>query len=1041
MSIRTVTYFLCLLLLHRTAYGQGLSFHHLNTTHGLSDNNVNAVTTDKNGFLWIGTSNGLNLYDGRTLTVFKTDKTPELASDIISGLICDSRNRIWVGTVSGVTMIDEQRIFHRIVLADTLRDYDAKTQVDTRSYGVIILSNKGHFYFNEKNNKWELLKFSGDIIMKEYYADGVMFSPDSLLVVAQHKAIFMVDYRNKKEVLRVPLRYVNTACRLNDSAIFASDVWGGISVVNIRTAKIEKTMTLDIISQGAKRTVSVIRMRNASDNRIIITTRMDGIFIYDPITGQFAQLKHEVHDPQSLPVNQTASIHCEENGSVFITTRNNGLAYFNIYPAAVKTISYFTDRQGNIFDVFVNMIRKDRNGDYWIAAFDRLIHWDPQTNLSTYYYYYYPVKNLPDIKLEIVSVCIDNENKVWVSTSGGIGLLNKNTGKFEIFDNGFVNKDSLLKSNNVRDLTIDRDGFIWAISNRGVYRINPSSKKFEDFKQHPLLRQLFGKSFLTVYADGQDNIWFGGNDCGIYHWNRIAGTLKNYSIKNKLPSNDCYSLLQTATGDIYAGTPKGMAIIRNDSVVKIFTKDNGLRLNRCEGLLEDDAGNIWIGNDDCIICFNPAGQSFRYFDEKAGLSGYGFRTRAFLKTEDGTQFWGSEKGLNYFKPEKLLQLNTNPNPVIVKITVGDSIRFIPTGKTITVPFKNNNVIFHFASVNVFGGRDIFYQYQLEGADKKWNSATDASEVRYNALKPGNYIFQLKASADGVNWVNSKYDVRIKVLSPFWQTTWFLLIIIATIILLATILYRRRISYIKQQQSDRIEKLKIKQANAEKELLLSNLNHDLAVTKLTALRVQMNPHFIFNALNSIQQMVLRREDVSATKYLSKFSKLLRIILLQSDKTTVPVNEELEILNLYLELEALRYSDSFEYSVTVDDMIDKDETEVPTLLIQPFVENAIWHGLLHKQGLRKLFVHFGLNNNEQLVCTIDDNGIGREAAAKIFENEIEDNQHTGKGIKAAEERLQLFNQEQRTDSQLEIIDKKDENGNATGTTIIVTLPEIN
>jgi LytS/YehU family sensor histidine kinase len=209
------------------------------------------------------------------------------------------------------------------------------------------------------------------------------------------------------------------------------------------------------------------------------------------------------------------------------------------------------------------------------------------------------------------------------------------------------------------------------------------------------------------------------------------------------------------------------------------------------------------------------------------------------------------------------------------------------------------------------------------------------------------------------------------------------------------------------------------------------------SRLQSLRLQMNPHFLFNALNSIQQMILANEEMVATRYLSKFSKLLRMILVHSDKEYVSLKEELEILHLYIELESIRFKDSFKYSIECDDQIDIDEIRLPTLLIQPFVENAIWHGLMHKEGNRLLQVKFS-EQHDCIHCVIEDNGIGREKSREATLATGQGKKHTSKGIQVSMERLKAMNNGNGKEGELQIFDLKDENGNARGTRVEIIFP---
>jgi LytS/YehU family sensor histidine kinase len=209
------------------------------------------------------------------------------------------------------------------------------------------------------------------------------------------------------------------------------------------------------------------------------------------------------------------------------------------------------------------------------------------------------------------------------------------------------------------------------------------------------------------------------------------------------------------------------------------------------------------------------------------------------------------------------------------------------------------------------------------------------------------------------------------------------------------------------------------------------------SRLQSLRLQMNPHFLFNALNSIQQMILANEEIVATRYLSKFSKLLRMILVHSDKEYVTLKEELEILHLYIELESIRFKDSFKYTIECDDQIDADEIKLPTLLIQPFVENAIWHGLMHKEGDRLLQVKFS-EHRECISCIVEDNGIGREKSSAARLATGQGKKHTSKGIQVSMERLKAMNNGNGEEGSLKIVDLKNENGMATGTRVEIIFP---
>jgi len=207
----------------------------------------------------------------------------------------------------------------------------------------------------------------------------------------------------------------------------------------------------------------------------------------------------------------------------------------------------------------------------------------------------------------------------------------------------------------------------------------------------------------------------------------------------------------------------------------------------------------------------------------------------------------------------------------------------------------------------------------------------------------------------------------------------------------------------------------------------------AEAKLQSMRLQMNPHFLFNALNSIQEMIMRGNSDGAAQYLSKFSKLLRMVLVQSERDFVHLREELQMLRLYIALEALRFEDNFTYSIDCAHDLDMEEYRVPPLLIQPFVENALWHGLLQKEGSRNLQIRFEVTPDDHLCCTIEDNGIGRSAAGAYTRN----SHHISKGIGVGAERIQALNRQYGQNNTLEIMDLQDTEGVSAGTRVIIKI----
>jgi len=320
---------------------------------------------------------------------------------------------------------------------------------------------------------------------------------------------------------------------------------------------------------------------------------------------------------------------------------------------------------------------------------------------------------------------------------------------------------------------------------------------------------------------------------------------------------------------------------------------------------------------------------------------------------------------------------------------------------------------------------VHFEYRLLGASNdKWQTAQPTQRnFSFTGLEPGKYEFQAVA----INSIGTRADAPIiysfYIKKPWWQQWWLYLIILAVVIDIIYLAVQERIDTIKKRNDLLVETIQ--------------LQSEVRNSMLTAIKSQMNPHFIFNALNTIQSFIYSNDKSKANSYLGKFSNLIRIVLDSSNKKTISLTEEVETLQLYVDLEVMRFENTLQASIHVDPSLDTDGIFIPPMLIQPFVENAIKHGLLHKINNRKLSISFKPSANKQaLEIEIDDNGIGRERSA--FLNAQKNDEHNSFAIKANQTRIDLLNQLSTNKIVLKIIDKKDADNIAKGTTVKLFIP---
>jgi LytS/YehU family sensor histidine kinase len=287
------------------------------------------------------------------------------------------------------------------------------------------------------------------------------------------------------------------------------------------------------------------------------------------------------------------------------------------------------------------------------------------------------------------------------------------------------------------------------------------------------------------------------------------------------------------------------------------------------------------------------------------------------------------------------------------------------------------------------------------------------QIEIQNMPRGNFNLELKA----IDYLGRDSENSIRVYGyvrpPFWQTWWFAALIFVGLLFIVLLIAKKVIANIRKREKEKTA---------------------LVHSQLTALKAQMNPHFMYNALNSIQALILKQDIKNSNLYLSQFSSLMRLVLEVSEKEEVSLAEETKILNLYLSLEKLRFGTDFHYQIQLADDLDSEQIGLPPLILQPFVENAIKHGLLHKKGEKHLSIDFQIQN-EFLQCVIEDNGIGRLHAMEIKQRQTEAS--ASFSTNATEKRVQLFNTYQKQNMQIDIVDLM-ENQTPTGTKVIILIP---
>jgi ligand-binding sensor domain-containing protein/putative methionine-R-sulfoxide reductase with GAF domain len=1139
------------------------------------------------------------MFNGKTVTKFYSSEYPELRNNMIRHLICDNKNRLWVLTDNGnVCMIDEQRQFHKVGLYSNGEFVYTRWILKTKNDGAILLTRKGLFKLStsEKIEGKDSLSIKNLSAVKINSADSI-----SSMLFAQIEPFDDNSYVFIRNDGSYKLNFETGSIQKFDFADFTYlTKWSAdemlayhrtdqkLSVVNLTTQQISYPFENARDQFGQSINAVFTNARQISQNQFLFTTLNNGAYIYNIDSKQMYLYRHDGFDNSSLANNRPFHIAVDTTGWVFLSSNGNGVSYFKNNDI-IGNQNIFRDTKGNAYDGYIIGIATDDNDTYYLGTTEGAVKWKRSTNTSSFFDFKEISKGL--IKNEEVAfVAMDDRKRIWISTTTqGILVIDKN-GQFIRYIKNLCSTKNCVGQRIIYYLRQRRDGYMWATGSNGICRINMNSFEVDHFEGTPL-GDLNQTVCLNFFDADSTTVFVSTSGKGVWKFNLATHQLKVYNKDNGLLSNIIFATNKDRYNNLYIGSDRGVNIFFANGKTKTITTKDGLPALSGEALIPDQQNHMWIGNDIALACYNIADSSLSVFDERYGLSAFGFVINSYYQNSNGEFILSTPRGLQYLYPNDLFKQKINLNAAITRIESRNIVSNISQSTRFDLSPVDNSVTFYFSSIDYSKTKKTFYQYQLEGLDHNWISITDQNSVRYSSLPAGKYTFKLRVSNDNKTWKDAENTVSLVIAKPLIQRTWFkLLAVFLGLALIWFVINFYRKKQIEQQEEletqivinyfasrinsyqkvedvlwnvakNCISKLnfedcviylldeernvliqkaaygpklardftiqdpieipvgkgivgtvaqtglpelisntesddryivddarrysevavpliadnkvigvidsehsrknffnqkhlsilstiaalcanQIQRAKAEEEKQKAKIEvlenkQKAAESRLQTLRLQMNPHFLFNALNSIQQMILANEELIATRYLSRFSKLLRAILIHGDKETATLKEELEILNLYVELEARRFKDSFRYNIECDEEIDIDEIRLPTLLIQPFVENAIWHGLMHKEGERKLSIRFS-ETDAFLKCVIEDNGVGRKKSQETKKSNGQQGGHVSKGIQLSIERLKTVRNKNGIQGSLNIVDLYDENGHASGTRIEINFP---
>ena len=625
----------------------------------------------------------------------------------------------------------------------------------------------------------------------------------------------------------------------------------------------------------------------------------------------------------------------------------------------------------------------------------------------------------------INSVVAPGDDLLYISTHGGWNTLNLQTGQFR----AFANRHDLTPDEGAFYITRvmkDPSSRLWITSSYGLSMQEPKTDDIHWLRPNGRPGTKSPHRFRDIILDRSDpNIL----------WLAAFDGLVQYSIKDNSYTfltdgpTDLSTLSQDTFGTIWVSSYNSASFSGyqpNEDLWHHYSTGEILGDSFSAGGVEVLADNqIWITTSNHVGIFNPETRMFDGWqldsNNREGLLWQG-NYYDVMNDRHGRLWIGSWYGIQYAK-QAFVTPQLSRNPVSVNIIDFNSSnervdRARPLIYTNEIDLLKDQRDFQIKYVlpNPMDLSSVEYQYKLEGYDKDWIT-TKSREVRYSKVAGGNYTFQIRGR-EGTDFYTAITSLGITIEKKLIEYWWFWVVSLGFIAEIIAIGVWARVAAVRKQ-----EKLKMQ------------FKHDLAEVQMKALRSQMNPHFLFNCLNSIKYYALEKDKDATADYLGKFSLLVRRILNNSKSDTIYLKDELDAIRLYIEIENLRLEDKFDYSIEVDPQVFKSNVKIPPMILQPYIENSIWHGLMPKQGRGHLLVRVK-DLGKRIQCIIEDDGQGRRNAREMAAQQP--TYRKSMGMQITKDRLRLIEEIHNLAIELDIVDLVDSEGEPCGTRVVIEIP---
>lgn len=906
------------------------NFHRVTTAHGLNVSGTTAISEDKYGYIWLGTVNGLNRYDGYGMKVYehRFGDTSSLMPSAVRFMFCDSQGRLWISFMNGLMEYDYER--------DAFRNCDLG---DATWVTQIVEGKPGTLYIATSNGLAKLNTATDQVTWFDSLNTVGRGWASQVWGIDRHRDTLYLATRNglsafdlKSERHR-PIKLPANVELVGRIAVTASgNVWLGgrddgdpVWRTDTHFRAWKKYTDLALSPSGQVNRVHHLFVDR--QDRLWAASAWGAIALYDPYLDKFRYAKVEPWMANGVLTAYLGRIYQDRKGQIWAES-TKGAAYFNPNQNFFQTIIPTNNPSADEGQLACNGVAETPEGILWIATSNGLYRLDPSS--GQYQCYKNEPGKKPLLHHNIVHgvYCAVNGD-LWISTNKGINRIRAGQTQTEFLDE----KDGLPKVFSL-DILEAKDGTLWVanFSDAGHQYRPPGATKFKSISEHPVLGRYAGRYGHSILEDSKGRLWFGLDGLGLLFYDPQTKKAQHWQ---RTPQNDTTlvgnyvtDLCEGPDGTIWAATSMGLSGIDPRSFrFKNYDSARGLPTNRVVNVMADAYNRLWLGTAQGLLLLDSARQHIRQFDLMDGLPDTEFSPFPARHLSRNRFVFPSKRGLVVFCPTDYKSQRESLPLWLSGVQVFNQPFGTPTNPeqlgALYLPPGKNFFSLNIVALNYANPRQTWYAYKMEPYDKDWVIGRNPV-ANYTNVPSGQYVFRYKATSDPNNWDSPEKQLRICVGEYWYRSNWFWGTLLFLGIGAGAIVFGRR--------------SRLQQAVFDLERKAQALAKEKALVQYENLTQQLNPHFLFNSLASLGSLI-RFDPKKASEFLEALSKMYRYILQSRERETVPIREEATFAEQFLKLQKTRFGAALQVRFHIDPALS--ERKIVPVTLQNLLENAMKH----------------------------------------------------------------------------------------------------